>query len=149
MRVAERTRQPTYRNKIGFCTDGNDQNLSAILESFNKDCVNYGQVIKDKVMQKVIGSHVRKVFGNLAYSEIYINNIDGFCSALRERLKFAVRRAKTFVKRRNTISEMLAIYQAYHNLIKAESSKTPCMLEGITVKVWSWSNLFHQRLPYV
>lgn len=147
--IAKRTQQPTYYSRICFCTDGNDQNLNAIPKSFNKDCVNYGQVIKDRVMQKVIGSHVRKVFGNLAYSEIYISNIDGFCSALRERLKFAVRRAKTFVKRRNTISEMLAIYQAYHNLIKAESGATPCMLEGITSDVWSWSYLFHQRLPYV
>lgn len=147
--IARRTQQPAYYGKISFCTDGNDQNLNSILKFFNKDCVNYGQVIKDKVMQKVIGSHVRKVFGNLAYSEIYINNMDGFCSALRERTKCSVRRAKTFAKRRSTISELLAIYQAYHNLIKKESGKTPCMLEGLSSKIWSWSDLFHVRLPYV
>lgn len=120
-----------------------------MLKVFNNDCVNYGQVIKDKIAQKVIGSHVRKVLGNPAYTGIYINNVDGFCSALRERTKCSVRRAKTFAKRRNTISELLAIYQAYHNLIKETGSNTPCMLEGITSKVWSWSDLFHQRLPYV
>lgn len=147
--IAKRTQQPTYYNRICFCTDGNDQNLNAILKFFHEDCVNYGQVIKDKVMQKVIGSHVRKVFGNLAYSEIYINNVDGFCSALRERIKCSVRRAKTFAKKRSTISELLAIFQAYHNLIKSESGTTPCMLEGITDKVWTWSVLFYQRLPYV
>ena len=147
--IAKRTQQPTYYGKISFCTDGNDQNLNSMLKVFNNDCVNYGQVIKDKIAQKVIGSHVRKVLGNLAYSEIFINNVDGFCSALRERAKCSVRRAKTFAKRRSTISELLAIYQAYHNLIKKSDGKTPCMLEGITSKVWSWSDLFHQRLPYV
>ena len=147
--IARRTQQPTYYGKISFCTDGNDQNLNSILKFFNKDCVNYGQVIKDKVMQKVIGSHVRKVFGNLAYSEIYIKNIDGFCSALRERTKCSVRRAKTFAKKRSTIGELLSIYQAYHNLIKNEAGKTPCMLEGLSSKIWSWSDLFHVRLPYV
>lgn len=92
---------------------------------------------------------MRKVFGNLGYDEIYINNVDVFCSALRERLKFAVRKAKTFAKRSTTISELLAIYQAYHNLIDVRSGKTPCMLEGVTGKVWSWEDLFHARLPYV
>lgn len=145
--IARRTQQPTYHSKISFCTDGNDQNLNSILKFFNKDCVNYGQVIKDKVMQKVIGSHVRKVFGNLAYSEIYIKNIDGFCSALRERLKFAVRRAKTFAKKRRTISELLAIYQAYHNLIKVDAEKTPCMLEGLTSYVWHWGKLLNAKVP--
>ena len=147
--IAGITQQPTYYNRISFCTDGNDQNLNSILKFFNRDCVNYGQVIKDKVMQKVVGSHVRKVFGNFAYSDIYIKNVDGFCSALRERIKCSVRRAKTFAKKRSTIGELLAIYQAYHNLIKAEGGATPCMREGITCKVWSWSGLFHQRLPYV
>ena len=147
--IAKRTQQPANYDRINFCTDGNDQNINSILKFFNKDCVNYGQVIKDKIMQKVIGSHVRKVFGNLAYSEIYINNIDGFCSALRERTKCSVRRAKTFAKKRSTISELLAIYQAYHNLIKIEAKKTPCMREGLTSKMWSWSDLFHQRLTYV
>lgn len=149
VQIARRTQQPTYYGKIGFCTDGNDQNLNSMLKVFNKDCVNYGQVIKDKIAQKVIGSHVRKVLGNLAYSEIYINNVDGFCSALRERIKCSVRRAKTFAKKRSTIGELLAIYQAYHNLIKVDAEKTPCMLEGIASKVWSWGDLFHQRLPYV
>ena len=147
--IAKRTQQPSYYTKIGFCTDGNDQNENAIPKFFNKDCVNYGQVIKDKVQQKVIGSHVRKVLGTFQYDEIAINNVDGLCSALRERIKCSVRKAKTFAKKKRTISDLLAIYQAYNNLIKAEAGRTPCMLEGLTTKVWSWSNLFHARLPYV
>ena len=51
--IAKRTQQPTYYNKINFCTDGNEKNENAIPKFFNKDCVNYGQVIKDKEMQIV------------------------------------------------------------------------------------------------
>ena len=147
--IAKRTQQPSYYAKIGFCTDGNDQNENSILKFFNRDSVNYGQVIKDKVQQKVIGSHVRKVLGAFQYEDIAINNVDGLCSALRERIKCSVRKAKTFAKKRRTISDLLAIYQAYHNLIDASKGKTPCMLEGFVSKVWSWSDLFHIRLPYV
>src|SRR3989338_5131854 len=56
-KIAERTQQPTYYTKINFCTDGNEQNENAILKFFNIDSVNYGQIIKDKKQQKVIGMH--------------------------------------------------------------------------------------------
>ena len=95
------------------------------------------------------GAHKRKVIGNMPYDEISIAHIDGFCSALRERMKFSVREAKTFAKKRRTITELLAIYQAYHNLIDARYGETPCMRERIVYKIWSWSNLLHKRLSYL
>jgi hypothetical protein len=147
--IAKRTQQPTYYNKIGFCTDANEQNENALLKFFNKDCVDYGQVIKDKEKQIVIGSHKRRVFGNTSYDKISIAHVDGLCSALRERIKCSVREAKTFAKKRKTIGELLAIYQAYHNLVDARYGKTPCMKEGVVLKSWSWSNLLHKRLSYL
>ena len=63
--IAERTQQPNYCNKINFCTDGNEQNENALLKFFNKDCINYGQVIKDKEKQIVFGIHKRKTIWNL------------------------------------------------------------------------------------
>ena len=128
--IAKRTQQPAYYDRIGFCTDGNDQNENSIPKFFNTDSVNYGQVIKDKVQQKVIGSHIRKVLGSFSYEDIYIKNVDGFCSALRERAKCSVRRAKTFAKRRRTISDLFAIYQAYHNLIDARKGKLLACWKG-------------------
>jgi len=117
-----------------------------LLEVFNKDCINYGQVIKDKEKQIVFGSHKRKVVGNLSFDEISITHVDGLCSALRERTKCSVRQAKTFAKKRQTIKDLLAIYQAYHNLVDAKYGLTPCMKEGIVSTKWSWSNLLHKRL---
>lgn len=147
--IAKRTQQPTYKNKIGVCTDGNAQNENALPRYFNKDCVNYGQVIKDKEMQIVFGVHKRKIFGNMPYDEISIAHVDGLCSALRERMKFSVRKAKTFAKKRRTIKDLLAIYQAYHNLIDARYGETPCMKERIVPQIWSWSYLLHKRLSYL
>ena len=145
-KIAERTQQPTYYNKINFCTDGNDQNENALLETFNKDCINYGQVIKDKEKQIVYGIHKRKVVGNLSFDEISIAHVDGLCSALRERMKCSVRQAKTFVKKRQTIKDLLAIYQAYHNSIDAKYGKTPCMKEGLISCVWSWGKLLNVKI---
>ena len=120
-----------------------------MLRHYREDCINYGLVIKDKIDQSVIGVHTEKVFGNMPFDEIRINNIDGLCSALRERLKFAVRDAKTFAKKRKTIRDLVGIYQAYHNLVKTVDGATPCMKEGITTNVWSWEKLFRTRLSYV
>ena len=145
-KIAEITQQPTYYNKINFCSDGNEQNENALVEFFNKDCINYGQVIKDKEKQIVFGSHKRKVIGNLSFDEISISHVDGLCSALRERTKCSVRKAKTFAKKRQTIKDLLAIYQAYHNLIDARYGKTPCMREGLTDFIWDWGRLLNIKI---
>ncbi len=144
--IAHRTQQPTYKNKIGFCTDGNDQNENAITKFFNKDCVNYGQVIKDKEKQKVIGRHKRRVLGSMGYEEISIAHVDGLCKAFRERGKCFVRKASTYPKKRETVWIILSIYQAYHNFIDVRKKETPCMREGITDYVWSWGKLLNVKV---
>jgi len=65
---------------------------------------------------------------------------------LRERIKCSVRQAKTFAKKRQTIRDLLAIYQAYHNLIEVKERETPCMKEGITSFVWSWGKLLNAKI---
>ena len=144
--IAERSQQPTYYNKISLCSDGNEQNENAIPKFFNKDCVNYGQVIKDKEEQKVIGSHKRRVLGNMSYDDISIAHVDGLCKALRERVKCFVREASTYPKKRSAVCNFLSIYQAYNNLIKTKKKQTPCMKEGITSYVWSWGKLLNVKI---
>ena len=144
--IAKRTQQPTYYNKINFCTDGNEKNENAIPKFFNKDCVNYGQVIKDKEMQIVFGIHKRKVIGNLSFDEIAINNVDGFCSKLRARVGCFVRKTRNFAKKRRQISNLLHITQTNHNFIESVKRKTPAMKEGLTKKIWSWNDVFNVRL---
>ena len=147
--IAERSQQPTYKNKIGICTDANKQNENGILRFFHKDCVDYGQVIKDKILQIVYGIHKRKVFGNMPFDAISIAHVDGFCKALRERVKCFVREASTHPKKRKTIWNLLAIYQVYHNFIKTAHGETPCMGEGITSYVWHWGKLLNEKVSVV
>lgn len=148
-KISERTEKPTYHNKIKFCTDGNEQNIKAIKKYFLKETAWYGQVIKDKQNNRVIGKHSRWVIGAIPLKEISIAHVDGLCSALRERVKCFVREAKTFPKKRRTIKDMLAVYQTYHNLIKAVERKTPCMREGITHCVWTWGKLLNAKISVV
>ena len=120
-----------------------------MLNSFNKDCVNYGQVIKDKEQQIIYGIHKRKVFGNMHYEDIRINNIDGFCSKLRARVGCFVRKTRNFAKKRKQIICLLHIMQTNHNFIEAENGETPAMREGLTHKVWSWNDIFNMRLSVI
>ena len=147
--LASRLRLPTMKRKLTIFSDGNKQNITGLSNNFPQGTLHYAMRKKIKRGDRIIGIVNEIIFGNPPRELISIHNIDGFCSALRERTKCSVRRAKTFAKKRSTISELLAIYQAYHNLIKIEAKKTPCMREGLTSKMWSWSDLFHQRLTYV
>ena len=144
--IAKRTQQPTYYNKINFCTDGNEQNENAIPKFFNKDCVNYGQVIKDKEEQKVIGIHKRKIIGNISFDKIAINNVDGFCSKLRARAGCFVRKTRNFAKKRKQIKNILHITQTNHNFIESAKGTTPAMKEGLTKRILSWNDIFNKRL---
>lgn len=144
--IAERTQQPTTKNKISFCTDANKQNENGILNHFHKDSVNYGQKIKDKLNQIIIGSHKRKIFGNIDFDEISIAHVDGLCKALRERGKCFVREASTFPKKRKMIFIILSIFQAYHNFIDARRGVTPCMKEGISDYIWTWGKLLNTKI---
>ena len=82
----------------------------------------------------------------MSHDKISIAHVDGLCSALRERIKCSVRDAKTFAKKRKTIEDLLAIFQAYHNLIDARYGETPCMKEGIVSFIWSWGKLLNAKI---
>ena len=144
--ISERSQQPSYKQKISFCTDGNDQNENSIIEFFNKDCTNYGQVIKDKEMQKIIGQHKRKVLGNMPFGEIRINKVDGFCSYLRARAGCFVRKTRNFAKVRKQLRDVLHITQTNHNFVEHKSGQTPAMKEGLTRKIWTWNDIFNKRI---
>ena len=108
--------------------------------------MNFGQIIKDKIQQKIIGAHKRKIFGNIYYSDIKINNIDGFCSKLRARVGCFVRKTRNFAKKRRLIINVLNITQTNHNFIESKRGETPGMREGITKKILTWNDIFNMRL---
>ncbi|MBN2266765.1 MAG: hypothetical protein JW725_00295 [Candidatus Babeliaceae bacterium] len=148
--IHKRVQQPTYKRKLEIYSDGNDQNIQAILRFWNKDSVRYGQLIKDKEKQRVIGRYKRWIFGYDSYDKISIAHIDGYCARLRERVARFAREAKSYSKKRRVISRILDIQQANNNLIEIkEKGRTPAMIEGLVSEKWSWSRLLHKRLPFV
>jgi len=146
--ISKRTQQPTYKRKISFCTDGNDQNLSAILKNFHKDSVNYGRVKKIRQKQTVIGLYKEKVFGNMSYEKIRINNVDAFCSKLRARVGCFVRKTRNFAKKRKQIYNVLNIIQVNHNFIEANNKVTPAMKENLIDKKLDWDAILNMRLSF-
>ncbi len=149
MLITKRTQQPTYYDKIGFCTDGNEQNENAILKNFNKDCVNYGQIVKAKDESgRIVGRYVRKVLGNMPFNEISMPHIDGFCSKLRARVGCFVRKTRNFAKRRNQIINLLHITQTNHNFVESTNGETPAIKEGLVDKVLTWNDIFDMRLAF-
>jgi hypothetical protein len=140
--VAKRLQIPTARYRLSVCTDSNRQNLTALRTAFPSNSVNYGAVKKIRRGQVVIGQVVRNVFGYNAKDAISIHHVDGYCARLRERISRYVRRSKTFSKKKTPFYRHLCLFQAYNNFIDVyKDDKTPCMLEGITARIWGWSDI--------
>jgi hypothetical protein len=142
-KVAERFEIPTIKYRFNVCTDGNKQNPLAFQTVFSFGAVNFGKVKKIRKGQIVIGQIVQNVFGNMPKDEIKIRHIDGYCKRLRERVSRYCRRSSTFSKKRTAFEKHLQIFQVYNNFIDPyKEKKTPCMIEGITTKIWNWNDIF-------
>ena len=140
--VAKRLEIPTAKYRLSICTDSNRQNLTALRSAFPQNSVNYGAVKKIRKGPIVIGQIARNVFGLMRKDEIGIRHIDGYCARLRERVSRYVRRSKTFSKKKTPFYNHLSIFQAYNNFIEVyKEKKTPCMIEGITTRIWDWGDI--------
>ena len=87
---------------------------------------------------------VRKnILGYMPKEEISISHADGYCKRLRERVSRYSRRSSTFSKNKTPFYYHLLIFQAYNNFIEPyRDNETPCMIEGITSKIWDWDDIF-------
>jgi len=89
------------------------------------------------------------VYGVIPKDLIAINQIDGFCSKLRERISCFGRKARSFAKKKKCIEQRLEIFSIQHNLIEKKKGRTPAMLEGLFHKPLTWSHVLHTRLSYL
>lgn len=140
--VAKRFELPTAKYRISVFTDSNRQNLTALPCAFPRNALNYGAVKKIRRGPIVVGQVSRNVLGYTPKEDISIRHIDGYCARLRERVSRYVRRSKTFSKKKTPFIYHLCIFQAYNNFIEIyKDKKTPCMLEGITSRIWDWGDI--------
>lgn len=140
--VEKRFQPATNKYRFNVCTDGNKQNITALQKVFAHNSLNYGKVKKIKRGAIVIAQIVKKVLGNMPLDEIGIRHIDGYCARVRERISRYCRRSKTFSKKKASFYLHLNIFQTYNNFIEIyKDKKTPCMIEGITLKKWDWNEI--------
>ncbi len=133
----------TAKYRFNVCTDCNKQNFSALKSAFANGAVNYAQVKKIRRGEIVIGVITRNVLGYMPKDEIGIRHVDGFCARLRERVSRYCRRSKTFSKKRSPFYYHLIIFEVYNNFIEPYKKKqTPCMIEGISSRIWDWDDVF-------
>ena len=133
----------TAKYRFNVCTDGNKQNVDALKSVFPQGAVNYAKVKKMRKGEIVIGVVRKTVLGYVPKEDISISHVDGFCKRLRERVSRYSRRSSTFSKSKTPFYYHLLIFQVYNNFIEPyKDKKTPCMIEGITTKIWDWDDIF-------
>ena len=144
--LSSRLRFPTPKRKLTIYTDGNRQNITAIIKYFHSDAIRYGQRKKIKSGQKILGIVSKAVFGNPPLDSVGITQIDGFCSKLRERVSCFTRKARSFAKCKIGLENRLEIFSVQHNFMEKKKGKTPAMKEGWISRIYDWSTVLHIRL---
>lgn len=137
---------PTRKRKLTIFSDGNKQNRTGIETHFPQGNVNYGIRKKLRQGQKVVGIVSKIIYGLIPKEEIAINQIDGFCSKLRERISCFGRKARSFAKKKKMIEQRLEIFSIQHNFMEKKKGKTPAMKEGLQHKPLTWNSFFNIRL---
>ncbi len=126
--------------------DGNKQNMVAIPAQFPQGAINFAIRKKIRIGQKIVGVVSKVILGSIPKEMIGINQLDGFCSKLRERISCFTRKARSFAKRKLCIEQRLEIFSVQHNLMEKKRGKTPAMREGLIHKSLTWETFFHERL---
>lgn len=151
--VRKRGKLPTENEKATFFSDGNDQYANAILENFDKEIVNYGQLIKIRDNGRIVAKIRTIIFGEINdfIDTVYVGRYN---LTLRHGISRLVRKSLCFSKCKKMLDNHLDVYQCYNNLIRSNLAltiktdegtknieRTSCMAEGITDHIWTWKEL--------
>lgn len=159
--VRKRGKRPTEDDKATFMSDGNDQYITALLDNFETEMINYGQLIKEREKGRVVGKARMVIFGDVADAGIDTVYVERYNLTLRHGISRLVRRSLCFSKCKEMFDNHLDVYQCYNNLIRVNSAltiktekgaknieRTPCMAEGITDHVWTWKELLMLKVGH-
>ncbi len=147
---------PTKDEKATFASDGNDQYTSAILENFDAEMINYGQLVnvKERERGRVVGKTRTIIFGEVGDESIDTIYVERSNLTVRLGISRLVRKSLCFSKCKEMLDNHLDVYQCYNNMIRVNSAltietekgeknivRTPCIAEGITDHIWTWEEL--------
>jgi hypothetical protein len=149
-KISERIQPPTFTDRLNIFSDGNDDYTFIMPEFFNKDRINYGQLIKIRDTRgKLVDKIRRTMFGNPKIEEIETTDVENFNGIIRERVGRFVRRTKCYGKKIECLGNALSVFQFYWNFMHPIKGKlTPAILEGQATKVWTWGNFLHAKIRY-
>ena len=159
--VRKRGKKPTEDGKATFASDGNDQYINAILDNFEAETINYGQLIKEREKGRVVGKTRMIIFGEVDDADIDTVYVERYNLTLRHGISRLVRESLCFSKCKEMLDNHLDVYQCYNNLIRVNSAltiktkkgeknieRTPCMAEGITDHIWTWKELLMFKVSH-
>jgi len=152
--VRKRGKLPTKDEKATFVSDGNDQYTRAILENFDVEAINYGQLVKEREKGRVVGKTKTIIFGEIDDESTDTVYVERYNLTVRHGISRLVRKSLCFSKCKEMLDNHLDVYQCYNNLIRVNSAltiktergeknimRTPCIAEGITDHIWTWKEL--------
>ena len=94
--VRKRGKKPTEDAKATFISDGNDQYINAILDNFEAETINYGQLIKEREGGRVVGKTKMVIFGEVDDADIDTVYVERDNLTLRHGISRLVRKSLCF-----------------------------------------------------
>lgn len=159
--VRKRGKKPAEDGKATFISDCNDQYINALLNNFEAETINYGQLIKEREKGRVVSKTRMIIFGEVDDAGIDTIYVERYNLTLRHGISRLVRKSLCFSKCKEMLDNHLDVYQCYNNLIRVNSAltiktkkgeknivRTPCMAEGITDHIWTWKELLMFNLSH-
>lgn len=157
--IKTRCKCPTEDEKATFFSDGNHQYTHALLKTFDKETINYGQLIKVRDKGRIVAKIRTIILGKIKdfIDTVYVERYN---LTLRNGISRLIRKSLCFSKCKKMLDNHLDVYQCYNNLIRVNSAltiktdegikninRTPCMVEGITNHIWTWKELLMFKIP--
>jgi len=159
--VRKRGQKPTEDAKATFISDGNDQYINAILDNFEAETINYGQLIKEREKGRVVSKTRMVIFGEVDEAGIDTVYVEIYNLTLRHGISRLVRESLCFSKCKEMLDNHLDAYPCYNNLIRVNSAltiktkkgekdieRTPCMAEDITDHIWTWKEFLMFKVSH-
>jgi IS1 family transposase len=122
--VKNRGKAPDKDDKATFVSDGNNQYIKALLENFDVDAINYGQLVKERDNGRVVGKTRTIIFGSLEVDEIETVYVERYNLTLRHGISKLVRKSLCFSKCKEILDDHQDLYQCYTNFIRTHSALT-------------------------
>ncbi len=139
--------KPTEINKLIIYSDGNYGYEIVLPEYFNKNTLDYGQIVKIKEKGIVVEKQKRIIFGCPKIEDIETVNVECMNTILRNRLSRIVRKTQCHAKNKYKLQDSVEFFKFYWNFMKPlHENKSPAMAEGIESKLWTWGRFLHTKL---